>query len=328
MGDGRALGRPSPRVGRLLAAAPALVATLGVGPFAMAAVALAPSALAAQEWKEFRTARQAAAFEALELEVVYGAGELNVAPAEDRYLYDVRLRFDAARFVPVRSWGVEGDRARLRIALTSARAGREGRRGEIRLDDFDLNFDLDDLKRLGDAAGRLDVRLGREVPTDLRIHVGAAESRLELGGLPLTRLEVNTGASHTRLSFDEPNPARMERLELKVGAAEFQGEALGNAGFERFSFEGGVGDVLLDFGGDWRGTATGSIRMGVGALKLRVPRGLGVRIRKRSFLTSFDASGFTQVGDAFQTAGWSEATSRLELDLEAAFGSIEVERVP
>lgn len=306
----------------LLAAA--LVATT---PLVAASHGTRLSALAAQEWKEFRSARHVGEYDALELEVVYGVGELSITPVEGPYLYDVRMRFDAGRFVPVRSWNASADRARLRVALTSARSGSEGL-GTIRLDDFDLEFDLDDLRRLGDSAGRLQVALSRDVPTHLRVHVGAAESRLELGGLPLTQLELNTGASETRLSFGEPNPVRMERLQLKAGAAQFRAEQLGNAGFERFSFEGGVGDVVLDFTGEWRGAASASIKMGVGALKLRVPRDLGVRIRKKSFLTSFDAAGFTRVNDTFQSTGWESASLRLDLDLEAAFGSIEVELVP
>lgn len=305
------------------------VALLAAVPLAAAAPGgEALAALGAQEWKEFRAARQLPGFERLELEVVYGAGQLAVAPAEGPYLYDVRMRFDASRFVPVRSWSAEEGRAKLRVALTSARGEAAARIADIRLDDFDLDFDLDDLRKLGDSAGRLDLRLSPDVPTHLAVHVGAAESSLELGGLPITGLELNTGASETRLSFDEPNPVRMERMSLRVGAAEFRAEKLGNAGFDRFSFEGGVGDVLLDFTGQWEGTARASIKVGVGALKLRIPRELGVRIRKKSFLTSFDAAGFTRVGDAFQSANWEAADARLELDLEAAFGSIDVEVVP
>lgn len=302
-------------------------ALLAATSLAAVLAAVGPRALHAQEWKQFRTARQDGGYGALELEVIYGAGELSVAPVEGAHLYDIRLRFDAERFVPVRSWSAEADRARLRVALTSARASADGV-PSIRLDEFDVEFDLEDLKKLGDSAGRLEVGLSRDVPTDLRVHVGAARSELELGGLPITRLEVNTGASETRLSFEAPNPVPMERLVLKVGAAEFRAEKLGNAGFERFSFEGGVGDVVLDFTGEWRGNASAGIRMGVGALKLRVPSDLGVRIRKRSFLTSFDAAGFTRMDDAFETANWGSAASRLYLDLEAAFGSIDVEVVP
>lgn len=297
---------------------------------AVTAAALAgagPSPLLGQEWKEFRSARQAAPWESLEVELLYGAGRLSVSPSESGYLYDARIRYDASEFAPLRNWTTSDGRAQLRLAVTSAgSADRE--LPEIRLDDFNLDFDLDGLRKLGDSAGRFDLRLTPSVPTSLVMHVGAAESTLEMGGLHLTRLELNTGASETRLSFQRPNAGEMERLTLKVGAAEFRGAQLGNANFREFVFEGGVGDVVLDLTGEWRGSASARVKMGVGALILRLPRELAVRVRKKSFLTAFDASGFERAGEAWQTANWNEAPHRLELELEAAFGAVDIERVP
>lgn len=310
----------------LLAAAPVLSARAPDG--SASPLGAAPAALAAQEWREFRSARRAEGIRSLELEVFYGAGELTIGPAEGPYLYDARVRFDASRFLPARSWATEDGHARLRLAVTPRRERSRGGIGDVRLDGFDLDFDLDDLERLGEPGGRLEVSLGREVPAELRVAVGAAESRLRLGGVPLARLEIRTGASATRLSFDEPNPIRMERLRLQVGAADFRAESLGNARFERFSFEGGVGDVTLDFGGAWRGRARGEVKMGVGELTIRVPADLGVRIRRKAFLASFEAPGLTRTGEAFQSSNWGEADARLELEIEAALGSIEVEVVP
>lgn len=294
----------------------ALVA--GVGVLAVATQA------AAQEWKEFRSARQGPAdLQAFQVELAYGAGRLAVEPAPAGFLYDLRVQYDAQRFLPVRNWEVEDGRGQLRVSLT----GRESEgRGGVQLDGREL--DLSEARRLGDSAGRLRLGLGRAVPIDLGISVGAAESVLQLGGLSLVRLVVETGASDMRVSFDEPNPVRMRDLELRAGAASFRAEGLGNANFERFRFRGGVGDVTLDFTGRWEADARGSIGMGVGALRLRLPRDLGVRIRKSSFLTAFDAKGFVQMDGGWQTENWSSADAHLELDLDAAFGSITVERVP
>ncbi len=67
--------------------------------------------------------------------------------------------------------------------------------------------------------------------------------------------------------------------------------------------------------------------MGLGALRLQFPSDLAVRIERRSFLSAFDAEGFTQVGDGYQTANWETAEVRLELELDAIFGAISVERL-
>lgn len=289
-------------------------------------LAAAAPAVRAQEWREFRAARQAADLRSLDVEVTYGVGRLEVGPTSGALLYDARMRYDRQRFSPVRGWSVEGGEGRLRLALTSSSDADAGSR--IRLDEFDIDLDLDDLKRLGDSAGRLELGLHPGVAIDLTLAVGAAESDLDLGGLTLTSLDVATGASQMRVSFDAPNRGRMERMTLKAGAADFRAEGLGNARSERFRFEGGVGDVVLDFTGAWERDGTVSISMGLGQLELRVPEELGVSVRRRSVLAAFDASGFSKTDGAYRTSNWESAPHRLEIDLEAAFGAVTIERVP
>lgn len=289
-------------------------------------LACAAPGLEAQDWREFRSARQAGTVESLDVEVTYGIGRLRVTPVPGSLLYDARLRYDRARFSPVRGWSVEGGAGRLRLALASRSDAESGER--VRLDEFDLDLDLDDLKRLGDSEGRMELGLHPRVPIDLTLAVGAAESTLELGGLSLTSLDVATGASQMRISFDAPNRSRMDRMTLKAGAADFRAEGLGNARFERFRFEGGVGDVVLDFSGAWDRDATVSVSMGLGQLRLRVPDELGVSLRRRSLLASFDAPGFAREDGAYRTSNWESASRRVEIDLEAAFGAVTIERVP
>lgn len=317
MGGRRAPRRPTR--GRLGPGAALVAALVGV--------LLAATAAEAQTWREFRAARQAAAIDALELSVIYGAGQVRIGPAGAGWLYDIQMRYDASRFTPSRSWSLADGVGRLQVHLSSA---DEGNGRPVRLDDLDIDLDmeLDDLKRLGDASGRLDLGLGDRVPTDLTVAIGAAESTLELGGIPLTGVEISTGASDTRLSFDRPNPQRMESLVLRSGAASFRATRLGNARFERLEYSGGVGDVVLDFGGEWDRDARASVRMGLGSMRVRLPAELGVRIEKKSFLASFTAPDFRDVGGAWVSENWDEAPVKLVLELDAAFGSIDVERLP
>lgn len=282
--------------------------------------------LPAQEWEEFRTARQPGSFDALEVTIVYGAGLLRVGPSEFGLAYDVRIRYDAERFAAVRSWEKEGRVGKLRVSLRS-RSGEDEEHG-FGMEGGEFDFDLDDLRDLDDSSGRLSLDLDPSIPTELGIAVGAAESVLELGDLSLTELRLDTGASDTRLSFERPNRTEMGELRLKAGAASFEARKLGNANFETFRFEGGVGDVTLDFGGAWERDASGSIKVGVGALELRLPQDLGVRLRRRSFLTTFDAPGFTKTDDVYQTENWGSADVHLDLELDAAFGTITIERTP
>lgn len=284
---------------------------------------------AAQEWRDFRAARQAEGYASLDAEIVYGIGRLTVRRSDRPFLYDARMRYDAEEFLPVRSWTAEGQHGKLRIAITSAGpTDDETGRARVYLDDFDLDLDLDDLPRLGDSNGRLALELHPGVPTRLKVRAGASENRLELGGLSLTSLDVATGASSTRISFEEANLNRIPEINLKAGAAEFRAEKLGNARFDRLSFVGGIGDVTLDFTGTWERDAEASIKMKLGELKLRLPSDLGIRIRRKSLFLAFDADGFTEVGDAYQTSNWEAADVRLEIELDATLGSVEVDLVP
>ena len=76
------------------------------------------------------------------------------------------------------------------------------------------------------------------------------------------------------------------------------------------------------------GSATGSIKVGVGVVKLRIPQKLGVRILRRSFLTAFAAPELVKVDGGYQSPNWDTAEIRLDLELDAAFGAISVELVP
>lgn len=284
-----------------------------------------PGPVVAQQWRDFRAARQAAGTESLEVELIYGAGRLRVSSSEVPYLYDARVRYDASRFRPLRGWSREGDRGRLRIAITSVEDA-DGP-ATVHLDEWDIDVDFDDLRRSGDELGRVDLSLHPAVPTDLKLLVGAASADLDLGGLTLHSLEFATGASETDISFDTPNRVRMERLSLRAGAAEFEAHELGNARFDRLEFDGAIGDVLLDLTGEWETDATAAIKMGIGELTIRVPREIGVRIERSSVLVSLDAPGFEKTDRTYVTPNWDTAEVRLEISLEAAFGSVEVERI-
>jgi len=291
-----------------------------------AAVLLA-SPSSGQEWREYRAARQGHGVETLRVEVKYGAGRLAVGGSDSGLLYDVTLHYDAERFEPIRSWNAPGGAGNLVVELNSVGGHGDGAIN-IDLDDLDLDLDLSDLSEIANSSGRLELALGHSTPTDLSLHVGAAKSTLELGGIPLSSVEMKTGASETHLTFDVPNPVEMTHMSLEIGAADFEARGLGNAHFERLDFKGGVGTILLDFGGEWRRDAVATLAMGLAKLRIRIPADLGVRIRRKSFLISFDAPGFEKNDDVWLTPNWDSAEYQLDIDLETAFGTIRIERIP
>lgn len=276
---------------------------------ALVVTAAGPLAGQSAEWYEMSSRRQTDGVAALQADIEFAVGRLDVGPAEAGLLYRLDLRYDARRFEPVRRWSAADGTGQL----------------SLRLDSHDDNFDIEEFDDVdADEFGGLSLGLSREVPTRLSLGVMAAEARLQLGGVALQRFVFRTGASEASIDFDTANPVRMDRLELAAGAADFRASGLGNARFDRLEFVGAVGDVRLDFRGDWEGSAEAEVSMGLGSLRLTFPRELGVRIDKRGILTSFDSVGFDEVDGAFRTPNWESATSRLDLSIRAGFGDIEV----
>lgn len=258
---------------------------------------LAPTAAHAQDWRTISQSRAFGGEDALKVDIAYGAGQLELRPGADGMLYRARLRYDAETFTPDLAY-------------------RNGR--------LSLDIEGGNIKGRNMRSGNLNVALGTAVPIDLDLKFGAAEATLDLGGLRLSRLHIATGASKTLLTVDRANPQVCRSVELEVGAAQFEATGLGNLRTERLSVSGGVGEVTLDFTGRWDTDMVADIDMGLGSLTLRVPRGLGVQVRKSGLLAGFDSEGLIKRGDVYLSDNWERADHRLTINLDAALGAIRV----
>lgn len=272
----------------------------GIALLAALTVLAGADAAEAQSWRSVTMSRQVTDRGPLDVRVKYGAGRFTVGSTADGALYRMRLRYDEDSFEPQ----AEYDAGRLRLGLEGgARSVSLGR---------------------GRSGGELDLELARGVPMDLRLEFGAVRAELDLGGLDLTDLALSTGASESIVEVSRPNRERMRSARFEVGAAEFTARHLGNLNAERIEIDAGVGEVILWFNGEWRRDARVSIDMGLGALELRVPEGLGVRLTKESFLTSLDSQGLVKRGDSYYSLDWERAERKVTIDLNAAFGSVKV----
>jgi len=260
--------------------------------------ALLPPEAAAQ-LRTVSMSRQLEDEDEVRVQVQYGAGEFSVRSMDAGLLYRMSLEYDEDRYEPV----AEYEDHTLQVGIESIRNGF-GRRNR--------------------DGGRLDLELARGVPMDLDLEFGAVRAELDLGGLALTGLELSTGASESAIDVSEPSTASMEVARFEVGAAEFEARRLGNLNAARIEVDAGVGSITLWLDGEWRQDARVGIDMGLGSLELRVPEGLGLELRKDSFLTSLDSEGLVKRGDVYQSLDWDEAARRVTVDLDAAFGSVKV----
>ena len=261
---------------------------------------MTPGLLAGQSWRTVSTSHQIENTDEVRVFVEYGAGRLKVRAADGGVLYRMNLRYDEDVFEPISD--LSGDRLRLGVESTG-RGFRMGRR---------------------EQGGELDLEFARGIPIDMDLKFGAVRADIDLGGLALTDLDLSTGASQSRIDISEPNSMGMSTARFEVGAAEFEARHLGNLNAERIEVDAGVGEVTLWLNGRWQRDARVSIDMGLGALELRIPEGLGVRLEKDGFLVSLDSEGLVKRGDAYYSLDWEDADRRVMIDLDAAFGSVKV----
>ena len=170
----------------------------------------------------------------------------------------------------------------------------------------------------------MELELARGVPLDLDLNFGAVRADIDLGGLSLTGLSLSTGASESTIDVSEPNPLEMETAHVEAGATQFSMMGLGNLNADRIEIDAGVGEITLGLDGRWRRDSRLVIDVGVGSLELRVPEGLGIQLRKNSFLTALDSEGLVKRGDVYESPDFQDADRRVIIDLDAAFGRVSV----
>lgn len=272
-----------------------------------AALMLFGAPLHGQTMRPFETFRQLHGETRLAARLEYAAGSLHLTPGREGELYRMDVAYDESRFVPVSDF----DPASSSVFLGLRAAGEGGVRVVSR-------------NQLRQVAA---VAISPRVDVALDLTLGAAEADLELGGLRVTTLQVKSGASRTVVRFSKPNGTRCQSASISAGAADVSVLGLGNSRCDLIEFEGGIGKVLLDFGGGWSTNAKVEVKMAMGELTLRLPRRVGVRVTMDKFLSSFEPAGLVRRGDAFQSSNYDSTQRHVDLDVSTAIGGINVDWV-
>jgi hypothetical protein len=146
-----------------------------------------------------------------------------------------------------------------------------------------------------------DLRLNDDVPMDMRINVGAGRTDLKLGSLSLTGLDVKGGAGDIRV--DLAGAASLTRLDVTMGA----------------------GEVTVDLTGDWQTDLDAEINGGAGAMTVRLPRAVGVRVDVERGVGKVNASGMRLEGDDYVNDAYGESEVTLRIKIQAGVGEINLQ---
>jgi hypothetical protein len=265
------------------------------------AMFLASLPLTAQSWQTLSVERANLPTTDLSVVVRHHSGKFSIKPARDSVRYRATLRYDAQALEPI--YNYNADSGSLRLGTRDRQGSSGGRR----------NSDLD-------------VSLGAVGTLAIDVQASAAETQLDLSGLPIKNLSVSSGASDTRVRFDRPNPVRMKSLTLSTGAASILVDRLGNANADEIVVRAGVGDIELDMTGTWQHDTELRAEVSVGALTIRVPSDVGVRVETSRVLASFSHQGLSNEGGAYVSDNWSSAPHKLRIFAQTVIGFLTIER--
>jgi hypothetical protein len=166
----------------------------------------------------------------------------------------------------------------------------------------------------GQIVNSWDLQLGSTL-LDLSISTGANEGTFDFSGLSIVLLSISDGASKTSVTFNEPNPVKMERLEYHTGASEVNLIGLGNAHVKDVEFNGGAGSYKLDFSGELNDDMNVRISSGMSDLTLTIPSGAHAIITINGGLSNVNANGTWTINGSTYETGSTGPTIHVTLDM-------------
>jgi hypothetical protein len=205
--------------------------------------------------------------EPVQLKIGFGAGELKIGPGAQEALVEGTAEYNVPDLKPETT--VQGN--------------------QITLETGDLQ--IEGLPLFGNRyKNEWNLRLGDQL-IDLIVDAGAYQGISELGGLSLTSLSINDGASDAQWSFSQPNQVEMELFQYKTGASEVTLNGLANARVDELSFKGGAGNYILDFSGQLEKDMDVNIDAGISNVEIIVPEGVSARLTFEGGLSNVDDRG-------------------------------------
>jgi hypothetical protein len=214
----------------------------------------------------------------IDLTLSFGAGTLNLNPGSST-LVSGTAEYNISDFKP-----------EVTITDTSARI-EQG------------DWQLTGIPDISKVKNEWDLALGSN-PIALNIDAGAYKAEYELGGLALTSLKIEDGASDVQLNFASPNLTEMSLLSYSTGASNVSLTGLGNANFTSMKFKSGAGNYTLDFSGALQRDGSVHISTGVSNMTLVIPAGVSAQVTVDGGLSNVShPSGWEQDNNVYTQNG-------------------------
>ena len=260
----------------------------------------------------------------LKVKLVLEGGKVWLTKAAFEVFFSVGVKYNREEMRPVYEYNEDEKESSLYFRIVS----KDDEDDDYA--DFDIDIEFENTDYILGMSSRKktswDLKFTDKVPISLDITAGATKSNLDLSGMMISNLDIETGASRTFVNFDEPNPIRMDEFNLTLGIAKFKGSHLLNANFDEMNVESGIGKFTLDLTGELDHRAYVNIELGLSSTTIILPLNVGVKIyTDLSPFTSFDADDLIEVDDdEYESENWGDTEGELIIDIEAAIGFVDL----
>jgi hypothetical protein len=132
-------------------------------------------------------------------------------------------------------------------------------------------------------------------------------------------LTVNAGRGTVRLG-----DATLERVDAQLNAGELRMDLAGGGSLDRVDVQVNAGSARINLPDR---SIAGQLQVNAGSLSFCAPQGAGLRIRTGGSVfaaNNFAAQGLIESANTWETPGYNQATVRIELDVNANAGSLNL----
>ncbi len=172
-----------------------------------------------------------------------------------------------------------------------------------------------------DVQNELKLILPRGYPMALEGSLQVGRSEIDLGGLWLTRVDLELKTGEHELRFSEPTARPVEEIAVDGAWGEIRIGSLGNASPRIASLKGLGGEFDVNLEGGWLRDAQVDVQFKFGQCNIRLPAQARVSIDRSRM--SF---GERRIRDLEASEELPEDAPTLHLELEGAFGEMRVSR--
>jgi hypothetical protein len=174
----------------------------------------------------------------------------------------------------------------------------------------------------GTEGPELVVELPRGLDVTIQARLKAGSATLDLTGLSIADLDVETSTGQYRILFESASPQPLGSVRVDATTGQMRIDGLGHASPRETNVRGRMGEMAIDLSGAWRGTCRVDARQSMGTLRLNVPKTVPLAI-ERLHVDFGELSG-----DPLASSPIEPGAPVVTLRADANLGELEVKTEP